>query len=427
MASICEVKKEVYMHLDQPHVAPCVSVGYAGQTGLKRVETVAFEATSDWMESGQRRCSEDNGRTWSDWEPITQEQLHPTQGEWKMSQGEPGGGVPDSAADVRFCRVFQRLVRGDPGEALHLMGSDRDFFDHVFYCVSRDGGASWSDMRLLRYEQGPDFDPENWDNPEYLRTNEMYPGNLMPLPDGGMLVIGTAPVPYADPRDEGIPLIFPSNYREGCVAAVLVFLGRWNEAGLDYDWSRADPLFLPRHVSSRGLVEVELTRLRTGDLMMVMRGSNASLDPAKAPGRKWVSVSKDDGRSWSPLSDLRYDTGEQFYSPSSIHHFLRRKADGKLYWLANITEGPTEGNHPRYPLQITEVDEETATIKKDTVTVIDDRDPQHDSPHVQMSNFCILEDRETDNVELYLTRIGEHGAGPKTVWTADAYKYTLTF
>jgi hypothetical protein len=29
-------------------------------------------------------------------------------------------------------------------------------------------------------------------------------------------------------------------------------------------------------------------------------------------------------------------------------------------------------------------------------------------------------------MEVYLTRLGEHGGGPD-VWTADAYKYTLLF
>ena len=58
------------------------------------------------------------------------------------------------------------------------------------------------------------------------------------------------------------------------------------------------------------------------------------------------------------------------------------------------------------------------------VTVIDDRDPASDSPHLQLSNFSLLEDRETSRLELYLTRLGERGPHPD-VWTADAYRFTL--
>lgn len=64
--------------------------------------------------------------------------------------------------------------------------------------------------------------------------------------------------------------------------------------------------------------------------------------------------------------------------------------------------------------------------EKNTLTVIDDRDPAHDSEFLQLSNFSLLEDRETKNMEIYLTRIGEAGGGADN-WTANAYKYTLIF
>jgi len=427
MSPICEIKKEVYIPSDQPNVAPCVSARYADDVSLKREERLSFQSTSDWADSARRRYSDDNGQTWSDWQPIPDDQFHPTQGEWILSQTEPGGGVADKGAEVRTCLIFQRLVLGDPRQALHLAGDERHFFDHGFYAISRDGGETWSENRMFRYEDGPEFDPDDWGHAEYLRTNEMYVSNLTPLSDGGLLIAATAPVPHADPRDEGIPLCFPSNYREGCVAGGITFRGQWDEAAQDYKWEQGTPVSLPLHVTSRGFCEIEVAELEAGDLMMVMRGSNRALDPSEAPGRKWLSLSRDGGRTWSPATDLRYDTGEQFYSPSSIHHFRRREVDGKLYWLANITEGPTEGNAPRFPLQIAEVDEAAATIKKDTVTVIDDRDPDRDSPHLQLSNFGILEDRETGNLELYLSRYGEKGGGRDKVFSTDAYRYALVF
>ena len=73
-----------------------------------------------------------------------------------------------------------------------------------------------------------------------------------------------------------------------------------------------------------------------------------------------------------------------------------------------------------------EINEDGLSFKKDFVTVIDDRDPERDSEHLQLSNFSLLEDRETHEMEVYLTKLGERGGGPD-VWTADAYKHTLVF
>ena len=121
---------------------------------------------------------------------------------------------------------------------------------------------------------------------------------------------------------------------------------------------------------------------------------------------------------------MRYDTGEQFYAPSSISKTIRSSKTGKLYWVGNISNVPPRGNSPRYPLLIVEIDENGPSFKKDTVTVIDDRDPEHDSEHVQLSNFSLLEDRETQNMEIYLTRLGENADDWRN---ANAYKYTLIF
>ncbi len=52
------------------------------------------------------------------------------------------------------------------------------------------------------------------------------------------------------------------------------------------------------------------------------------------------------------------------------------------------------------------------------------RDPVRDSEHVQLSNFSVVDDRETGRVEIYLIRIGERGGGDD-VWTADACRYFL--
>ena len=178
---------------------------------------------------------------------------------------------------------------------------------------------------------------------------------------------------------------------------------------------------MPRRVSTRGFAEPAVAELKDGRLMMDLRGSNVHLDPLRYPGRKWMSLSKDGGKTWSPAADLRYDTGEQFYAPATFAKFIRSSKTGQLYWIGNISRVPPEGNGPRYPLYIAEVDEEKAALKKSTLTIIDDREPG-DTEGVQFSNFSLLENRETKDLEIYLSRLGEK---PDNVFSANAYKYTL--
>ena len=425
-APICQVKKKVYVPSPEPRVGTSVSMTYIGR-GLRREEVRSLVRSSDWSDTVRRRTSEDNGRNWSDWELVYKQA--PTQGEFTQSGGESqrGTGPYDPVSGRLIKPVFQRIVKGDPKVAMkELWSGNRLFCDHGFYQLSDDDGGTWGNAHQLNYEDGPDFDPNNWGDQEYFRTNEMYIGQAIALSNGTVVISATIPVPYLDEEDEKTPSVFPNTYREGCVAGAVCFVGWWNKARQDYDWTTSKPVFLPRRMSTRGLVELNISELTNGNLLLIMRGSNTGLDPDKCPGRKWFSVSRDGGLNWSEVKDIRCDTGEQLYSPASISKTIRSSKTGKLYWVGNIPEVPPDGNSPRYPLQIVEIDEEGPYFKKDTVTVIDDRDPERDSEHLQLSNFSLLEDRETHEMEVYLTRLGERGGGPD-VWTADAYKYNLVF
>lgn len=423
---ICEVEREVYVAATEPRVATSVSMTYIG-TGLRRQETRALVRSSDWSDHVRRRESEDNGRTWSEWELIYEQA--PTQGDWTEKGGASQGGTGphDPVADRLVKPVFQRLVKGDPQEAMHVLWQgDRRFCDHGFYQLSADDGGSWGPARQLKYEEGPDFDPENWGQAEYYRSNEMYIGGGAALSNGTVVISATVPVEHRDADDEQVPSVFPNNYRDGCVAGAMAFVGHWDAARQDYDWQTSNAVYLPRRMSTRGLVELTLNELTDGRLWLVMRGSNTGLDPVECPGRKWHSVSDDGGLTWQPVTDVRYDTGETFYSPASISHLFRSRKTGKLYWMGNITDTPPNGNSPRYPLQIVEVDETIPAFKRDTLALVDDRDPARDSEHVQLSNFSVVEDRETGDLEVYLVKLGEKGGGDD-VWSADAYRYTLRF
>ena len=426
MAPICEVKKEIYVPSPEPGVGTSVSMKYIGR-GPRREEVRSLIRSSDWSDTVRRRTSDDNGRTWSDWQLVYREA--PSQGDFTKEGGpdQRGTGPYDPMSGRLIKPVFQRIVKGDPKVAMKVLWSGKRLFcDHGFYQLSDDDGRTWAKARQLKYEDGPDFDEQDWGSPKHFRTNEMYIGNAVVLSNGTVVVSATVPVEYRDAKDEEFPSVFPNNYRKGCVAGAMCFVGRWDKALLDYNWTASKPVFLPRRMSSRGLVELDLSELTNGNVLLIMRGSNHGMNPVKHPGRKWFSVSRDGGRTWSEVRDMRYDTGEQFYSPASISRTIRHSKTGKLYWVGNITKSAPSGNGPRYPLQIVEIDEEGPSFKKSTLTVIDDRDPREDSSHLQLSNFSILENRETHEIEVYLTRLGEK-AGGRDIWTANTCKYTLTF
>jgi hypothetical protein len=420
---ICKVIKEIYVDNTQPGQAPWVSMSYSGNS-RQRVEMRSIMQSSDWNESLLKRTSEDNGRTWSEWKPEPKQEQ--TKGEYTLSGGAFQGTVTYDPASGNLVKlVFQRIFKGKPQVALkEIWKGNRLFWDHGFYQLSSDNGTTWGEQRQLKYEKGPDFDPSDWGNTNYLQTNEMYIGNATSLSNGDVIVSATIPVPYTDEEDMKYPSIYPNNYREGCVAGAICFIGSWNEEKKDYDWKTSNAVFLPRKISTRGLTELDVSELKNGNLLLIMRGSNAGLDISESPGRKWYSVSKDGGLTWSEVKDMRYDNGEQFYSSATIAKTIRSSKTGKLYWVGNINREPPKGNSPRYPLQIVEINEEDPSFKKSTLTVIDDRDPDKDSEHLQLSNFSLLENRETLNLEIYFTRIGEKGGG-NDIWTASAYKYTL--
>ena len=151
--------------------------------------------------------------------------------------------------------------------------------------------------------------------------------------------------------------------------------------------------------------------------------SGAAANTSTTPGREWYSVSTDGGMNLSPVAELKYDDGSEFYSPSSFERLIRSSATGKLYWIGNISATAPSGDTPRYPLVIAEVDESgtVPALEKNTVTVIDDRQPRQPDG-IQFSNFTVFEDRESHALDLYMTVLGED---PSNTFTANSYKYVI--
>jgi hypothetical protein len=416
------VRRQLYIESPGPGIAAVVGVTYLGP-GLRRREIQTHEAKSDLGEKFTVRYSEDNGRSWSPFQPVSLGTDTLKQGDNFMEESSFAVNY-DPVSRMTIDVVFQRIFLGNPQQALaaYWKGETR-LFDHCYYRLSRDDGQIFTEYRQLVYEPGPRFDPKDWSVREFLEKNQIYGGyDLTILSNGTIAYPAIVPVPYQeDEEDRRVCAKVPWYAGKDRVYGVMCFIGKWNAAKNDYDWSFSRPLSVRRRVSTRGFAEPAVAELEGGRLIMELRGSNVFLDPVRYPGRKWMSVSADGGKTWSAPADLRFDTGDPFYAPATFAKFIRSHKTGKLYWVGNISRGPAEGNGPRYPLYLTEVDEERAALKKSSLTIIDDRQPG-DTEALQLSNFSLLENRETGDLEIYLSRLGEN---PGSVFSANAYKYIV--
>ncbi len=390
---IVDVQRELYKKHHAKGASAWVSARYLGP-GMLREEVHTYMATSDTPREPQRRRSQDNGRTWSDFQPLP-EVILKVQGQ-RVHWG-PGPTFYDARHDV-LVSIWLRQP--------HLKGH---YNNACFSRISPDLGTTWSEPKLLRYEPGDDHDPKDPFKESYLKHNQAYFGtNILHRADGTLVHCVAHANATGDPNNDERP------WRMGS----LCFLGKWDQKAADYEWKAGKRVEISPDVSSRGLMEPFLAELEDGRLLVIWRTSST----AKTPGRKWFSTSSDGGLTLADPQELKYDDGSRFYSPSSIHRMFRHSVTGKLYWVGNICPSPPNANSPRYPLIIAEIDEKIPALKRNTVTRIDHR-REEDSPRLQLSNFSCFEDRQTHAVEIYLTRLGED---PKDFWGADAYKYALT-
>ncbi|HPP29760.1 MAG TPA: hypothetical protein PLE69_02400 [bacterium] len=136
--------------------------------------------------------------------------------------------------------------------------------------------------------------------------------------------------------------------------------------------------------------------------------------------------SYDNGRTWTEPVPLGCDKGEPIESSSTGSILFSSIKDGKVYWIGNLCiDGVrANGNWPRTPLIIAEIDEENFVIKRDSIRVIDRRQPG-EPPELQLSNFRIYQDRENGDIVLFLTRYAERGHENNRWMLADYYRYRI--
>ena len=77
-------------------------------------------------------------------------------------------------------------------------------------------------------------------------------------------------------------------------------------------------------------------------------------------------------------------------------------SNGRIYWIGNLSESNCRANHPRWPLVIGEVDPKTYGLIRESVLVIDTKQP--DERDVNLSHWHSYEDRETGYIIIPTTR-----------------------
>ena len=346
---------------------------------------IASVSRGDKLSKMKSRFSSDNGKTWSDFKTFDPPSITVTYNGIEHVE-IPGPCLWDDTAEVLL--------------STWLRANNNGF--HTYYRFSTDHGATWTTPKMLRYDEGAEFDPNDPAALDYIQTNQGYFGNNIIKHSNGTI----------------LTVLGDANRNRGKRNCSLCFIARWDPAVQNYQWTPGKRVEIAKDKSAV-LSEPEVVELQDSRVLIVWRAECTD----STPGHKYFSTSADGGMTLSPPQKLKYDDGTDFFSPASFHRMVRSNLNGRLYWLGNITAQPPGGRgcaYPRYPLVIAEVDESgpIPSLKKNTVTLIDDR--QADQPEgIEFSNFTLLQDRETHKLHLYIVVKGHS--------PTKNYKYLVTF
>ena len=394
------VTREVFVKSPGKGTAVMAFAYYTREKGSELMSIEQRWSRSDTIDAAYYRQSKDNGRTWTTPEKRVTGERRPG-GMWRL---HPRGGHIDRSTG-RFLEIWNEgiLPSDDPLEGMRQW--------NVYYTISPDGGKTKSAVQQIIHE-GKEFKAQhplpgvhtgkncvmigdNASPPINYENSILLPVQISPLGPDGRLSNPGGGYTYLD---------------------VAVLHGTWQKNRLVWRMSemvKGDPTR-----STRGMDEATIELLADGRLIMVMRGSNDK--KYDLPSYRWVSFSSDGGWKWSEPEPWAYSDGEMFYSPSACSQLLRHSS-GRLFWLGNINKTNPRGNRPRYPFYAGEVDPQSGRLKRNSLKVVDDRQPEDDEL-LTLSNFFAREDRETRQILVHMTRMFAFKDG----WVGDAQLYRIT-
>ncbi len=385
-------------------IQPCTF--YTRPTGVDLMSTHEIFKRSDTVEVAHIRYSNDNGKTWMNGEEFPTFGVRPGAKLRRMLRGATVDPVTG-----RFFRFYNEalLPSDDPLEGFWRWV--------VKYSVSEDGGMTWYlDEEIIC--AGKEFNAAHPVPGVNVGHNCIMVGDHASkqffLKDGTLIV----PVIISPVGPDGHYINLGGGYTYSDAA---VLRGKWAADGRHMEWELSSLVKADPKLSTRGMDEPAVAELPDGRLLMVLRASNDK--KPELPGRRWVSYSSDQGRTWTEPKFWSYTDGELFFSPAASSQ-LTMHSSGRLFWLGNIVPVNPTGNRPRYPFIIGEVDVRSGLLMKDSVRVVDDRGPG-DGEMLALSSPSSREDRETGEIVLTMCRWGARSVGAEYNWTADAYLYRI--
>lgn len=425
MSTNMKVRKELYVESPDKKTTDLRSQRYVDSTALRRVERRSLQGESDWSNAAFERFSDDNGRTWGEWQDVYSRSVE-AKGEDEMATYN--GEETFNPHFGHFVSVDMRRVFFDGHHKAYKRfwgHGEASFVDHSLLSIRKERSDERT-TELIKYEEGADFDPDNWRNPAYTDNNRAYLGLGVDVLENGEIIFPIGASMHACLRIRGLDAaeIFPSCSE--IMHGLIVVRGIFNESRGHYDLTFSRPIVISDLKSSRGVDEPAAIMLPSGRILAVFRGSNVEnknwntrIEPG-TPAHKWYCYSDDGGRTFTDPVPWHFDNREVFYSAATISAFVRSIKNDKIYWIGNISDHATYGNFPRHPLIIAQVDDR-GLLMKDTLTTIDKRE-DGDSDKLQLSNFSIIQDRETGMIEVYLAKLGQREG---YTWWADCYRYFI--
>lgn len=405
-----------------------ISQWYEGQTGLTRIEKCSLQNDSDYQYKTKTRKSTDNGKTWGEWEESTVDFLDVHGNNEFLKWDSPGyfyNRVHKHTLHIYGERHFPGHYKDVYCEVFHN-GGKRMYHDHTYITI--DDGKGNIKTQMINYESGDLIcDRDNVTESYRDRNNGYMCMNIDFDENGDMLTtLGVCARKCCEISGTDVNDIFPSS--PDTMDGMIFIRGVWD--GEKYNFIPSKPVLISDLLSSRGLMEHTVARLKSGRIVVVCRGSNVidktyntRISPY-APSFKWVMYSDDGGKTFSQPAPWSFDNREAVYSSATMSHFVVDRRNGKHYWIGNVTSNNVYGNHPRWPLCIAEVDETYGVLLKDTLTTIDTIH-EGESEMVQLSNFFFLQNRENGHLELWLSKVGIHDEW--SVWKNPVWKYDIDF
>ena len=425
------VEKELIVPATGTGVAEKRLQYYLDAEGTVRKEIKEFQSQDDTADYREYRYSYDNGKTWTEWvreplparEPVGNDEIDENLG----YQNAQHVYNPVVGHFVSLQCQFIYVGGYEATEANYWAGYTRPM--HSFLMIEEADGTAHERV-LVKYEEGADYSRESYRTTDYLTTNISRGSALIVLSNGDILFNLCIPVNTAcEMAGLNLQEVFPTTGGNGHAWALLVARGAWNAAKGQYDITYSEPIIMDDTLSTRGISEPMFAELPDGKIFCIFRTSTDKVSgwtcrlDANAPACKYYTISEDGGKTFSEPKPWCYEDGEIVYSPASICQVVKSQVNGKLYWIGNAcTKEEVNGAYPRFPLYLIEINPETGLAIRKSTTLIDTR-RTGETDKVQLSNFCILEDREAKTLEIYLSKLGQFSGKP--TYECETWKYTV--